>query len=295
MILYYPLLTTIRRSLSSSIIVYKNNDVGISIEKWGLEDKKPFLRINGLKLFRNKLTSSSKSKYIAEFLLKNKEWLISNQAIKVNIPDVVNHYNQNVETSVIRPYREIINLITNLIIGERLMLEFLDTGEAYESKGLLFSDLNKGEAFTKKVEINKKIIDEISRIVKPLIEGKYLEKDNRLKLLVDLVEIICTSENQGLIGSFCITILESLYASKKSEGSYHLAMRLAKCRKKDLEFSDKVKVLYRKRNSMFHSGNNEFSSKDIDWLKIEVIQSICDYIKQPDNFQEKYFDKELLN
>lgn len=137
----------------------------------------------------------------------------------------------------------------------------------------------------------------IKELFKVIHSNQFPDK-KKLELLLTIIK---TMNLEGipppLHCSLSVTILESLFSNKdeKSEIRYRFPLRMTKYLGGSYDKTFKsIRVLYDNRSAYYHTGANSFNNEDNESLREYIKEILSDYILNPDKFQGKEMDKNLL-
>ncbi len=129
--------------------------------------------------------------------------------------------------------------------------------------------------------------DSIGKI-KNLVDGLRKKFDPRLDLIADFFNHAFSDafhSGSKIISLF--TVLEALFTgAKRKRRANQLAFRVSKVLGKNLEFVERMKQLYKKRNELIHEGKSKFSDKEVDFLKETTRHSMELFISAPEMFKD---------
>ena len=139
------------------------------------------------------------------------------------------------------------------------------------------------------------------RIIKSLLQSYKILNDKQRKKIEPYFELIKVKETKGnpkgIRCAIMVTILESLFSNndEKSEIRYRFPLRMTKQLKGDYDLDFKyIKKLYDYRSAYYHTGKDKFNGKDEAYLNIQTKKFLIEFIKHPEHFEGKEFDKKLL-
>lgn len=145
-----------------------------------------------------------------------------------------------------------------------------------------------------KIIIDSKILNSFKNTLTLSIKNETTTAKKRALLNSLLTISNLETFNSGLTCSTYITVLESLFTNENTEITYRFSMRLTKFLNEDLNFLKKIKKLYHKRSSYYHTGEKQFSFEDEVLLSNLTRTMIIEYIQNPGRFDVAKLDNELL-
>lgn len=272
-------------------VIFENTEIELSIIEFNLSDKKRFLGVKNI-LFDKESGEINSWEYQSKVL--NKHDLEKLYVIKSKYCFKLFSKNNNsdlpINSSDLK-HIEILNLICSVLFNHSFNLIF-----KYKDDSSFTCPHFSTTYKTNLVDL--KLTDKITELFGVLIKNKGNQNQEKVNLISSiLITMHIKNIPESLFGALGVTILESVFSTKdeKSEIRYRFPLRMTKYLEGDYDsMFKKIRKLYDKRSSYYHTGKQAFEKGDIIEIKKYLKHILFDFITKTENFDGKEMDKLLL-
>jgi hypothetical protein len=266
--------------------LYQNDNFNIFISEFPVSEREELFDIkiheileSGVKFTRSIHTVSNHTDKFSEFV---------SAKYKVG---VITKDNSKEQTELFNPFSYNLNFCCQLYFDSPITLSFFGDDKLATTQYSIQSYARKSP---KKI-ITLNDLESFKKTFLLCLNDSSIDKKKK-HMLASLINISSLQTfNTGLICSTYITILESLFTNENTEITYRFALRLSKYLKEDHVFFKKIKELYGKRSTYYHTGEIKFSFDNEKYLNDLSKKLIVEYIQNPNNFDIVELDQLLLS
>jgi hypothetical protein len=268
--------------------LYKDNDFEFFLTEFSIADREKIFSITNLIVQEDDKATYNKTSHTLYYSSENvSQFIISKYRVLIKAKDgteaTIEQYNRlniDLDFCCLLYFNYPITLI---IFGDDGMGKQHISGQSFNRK-------------SEKIIINQEIINSFVRTLSLCIKNESVKVKKKRMLHSLLKTSSLRTFNAGLTCSTYITILESLFTkNENTEITFRFKMRFTKYMNEKIEFSNKIKTLYGKRSSYYHTGEIDFTLEEEKYLSELTRKIIVEYIQAPNNFEISRLDELLLS
>ena len=281
-----PILVNDVQNVTLPFSLYKDKDFEIFFSDFSVVDREILFDIKGLEILEDGRRKFKHVKGISSNGDKFPEFISSSYRFLVQPKEDNEEYQK-----IFSQLSFSLNLCCLLYFNYPITLTIFGSDVMSSSQHSLQTFINKA----KKPIVTEELLNSFKKTLDICINDKTVDKKKKLMFSSLLNISVLQSFNAGLICSTYITIIESLFTNDNSEVNFKFSIRLAKYLKENIDFVVKLKKLYGKRSSYYHTGEIKFDNDDDLFLSSLTRKLIVDYIQNPLLFEISKLDEALLN